>query len=326
MVSNHFEPEADYWQRQSLTTVLEESCAAFLVIKAADERWEGPILAWEVLRSRTGCVEEPVQYLAVGTVSHGSVRNLSGTNYEEQSDTPIYELADNLLLRFVSGDDAVSVDTTEVMVRPDGRVDWLDDSNWPPSESSEVTWYLEPNGESGTLSSAPPAINMVSSFDYDPSATDACSTTAYPERLLWMSGPIAEDQVLVGAPRLVVQASISAVDTEFYAEFWSYSTSEEWFLISNGGTRVSVRDGIPPTEVEPYEVFELQIDMMPIAMEIEAGSILVLTLQSSSCALAEHPNLGLDTWASAQETISATNTISSGPEVPSYLEYSVVVP
>jgi len=314
-VAHHADPGHSFWQSRSLNETLSQSCAAFLITKAEEEKYFGPTPLWQATQSRSHCADEGVSFLAATVSSHGSIVFAPSVDPVE-SDRPVVDLAESLLLRYVARKD-VAIDSAPVLLRPEGGAAWSEENTWPAT-TSPLTWYLRPDGALGELSTAAPSGAESASFSYDPENTDPCSGQSYPEAVqFWVSAAAGIE--LVGSPVVNMTVSTTATDTEFFVTLYAMPPAANWEKVAYGGSRLSLRNGPPAAGVLPGEEVALTVEMTPVLRHFEAGTTLLLSVMSSNCWSAEHPNLGPSEWASAGVALSAVNTVHTGPADPSTL-------
>ncbi|MGE6744251.1 CocE/NonD family hydrolase [Allorhizobium pseudoryzae] len=218
-----------------------------------------------------------------------------------------------------------------------GAYEWRAAASWPPPEARTASLYL---GAGGALSSALPTADAApASYIYDPqnpTPTLGGSILSYVMRpgsadiqelhrrsdvLTYTTPPLQADLDVAGPLRLVLFASSSALDTDFYGRLSDVFPDGRAITLQNGVLRARYRrvDGEPEL-LEPDHAYRLEIDMWATANRFKAGNRLRLDISSADFPKFErNDNRGGEPGG----PIPALQTIFHDAERPSHLILSI---
>ena len=183
-----------------------------------------------------------------------------------------------------------------------GANQWRSDTTWPPENLKEATYYLDSAGDasdaegSGGLVDHPPAESVNDVYTYD--ANDPVPTIwtralftepadrrrlHYREDILIYRSTLLEEAVeTVGYSEVILYASTSAKDTDFFARLVDEHPAGPALEISYGMIRARHRNSIDREEfITPGEVVEYRIKLLPTACRFLKGHRIRLEITSS---------------------------------------------
>ncbi|MCE5240010.1 CocE/NonD family hydrolase [bacterium] len=221
-----------------------------------------------------------------------------------------------------------------------GAGQWQDSATWPPPAAREKVLYLggdgtgRPVAAAGTLGAEPPAEDRPDRYVYDPRDpvrtlwTEALFTLASdrrqldhrPDILHYLTEPLAEDLTVAGCPEVVLHASSSAPDTDFFARLVDDDPDGLALEVCYGFVRARHRHGLDQEELLiPGEVAELPIRLGPTAVTFRAGHRIRLEVTSSDFPNHDrNHNTGGDDL-SETELVTARQAVHHSREHPSRL-------
>ena len=189
-----------------------------------------------------------------------------------------------------------------------GTGKWIEPETWPPPEAVTTELFLAAGDGSGAGSlnggrladAVPPVGDAPDRYRHDP--YDPLPTIGGHGGVTWMwpSGPLDQREVearsltytsdeldhdlaVLGHPRVRLHASSSAVDTDFVVTLNDVHPSGYSEIVRQGALRARHRGGPETTELlEPGELYELTIEMTPVAHTFRAGHRVRVAVASSS--------------------------------------------
>ena len=183
-----------------------------------------------------------------------------------------------------------------------GSGQWRESATWPPAADRLDVLYLQSEGAAnpiaaaGALSAAPPAEDQPDRYVYDPRdpvrtlwtadlftvASDRRQLEHRPDILYYVSEPLTEGVTVVGEPEVVLHASSSAPDTDFFARLVDDDPDGLALEVCYGFVRARHRHGLDREELlVPGEVSEFHIRLGPTAVTFQAGHRVRLEITSS---------------------------------------------
>lgn len=220
---------------------------------------------------------------------------------------------------------------------------WESSSTWPPQNVESQRFYL---GMDSSLDSEPPdEVDTALAFDefiYNPEnpvpslggtvcctydgtepagSVDQSSLEERSDVLLFRSAELESATDLIGNVRVALSASTSALDTDFTAKIVDIHEDGSAYNLQDGIVRLRYRNGIEAPELAvPGQIYELEIELRPIAYRFEAGHRIGIQVSSSNFPrLARNLNTGQHEYSS-DEIVAATNRIFWSAANPSYIE------
>ena len=183
-----------------------------------------------------------------------------------------------------------------------GSGQWRESVTWPPPADRLEVLHLGSNGtanpvaQSGSLAADPPAEDQPDHYVYDPRdpvrtlwtadlftlASDRRQLEHRPDILYYVTEPLTENLTVVGEPEVVLHASSSAPDTDFFARLVDDDPEGIALEVCYGFVRARHRHGLGTEELlVPGEVTELPIKLGPTAVTFGAGHRIRLEITSS---------------------------------------------
>jgi putative CocE/NonD family hydrolase len=178
---------------------------------------------------------------------------------------------------------------------------WRDESEWPPSRAVPQALYLHSSGAANTPAGDGQLLNEPSAaaqdrYQYDPSDpvptlwgasmfTVPADQTPLAQRrdvLIYQTAPLSEALEVTGYPEVVLYASSSAPDTDFFVRLIDVAPDGTNHDITSGMVRARFRNGLDrPKLVTPGEIIEYRIRLRPTSNEFQAGHRIRLDVTSS---------------------------------------------
>jgi uncharacterized protein len=218
---------------------------------------------------------------------------------------------------------------------------WRDADAWPPSDAVEREFFLAADG---SLSAQPPTTSSSRSFAYDPASPTpgieqlssepladwSPRDLAFLERrsdvLVYTSERIEAPLEIAGPVHLQLQASSSAVNTDFAAVLADVGPDGKAIFLSHGILRASFRESLSnPTPLVPGERYSLPIELADLGHVFRPGHQIRLIV--TSCLFPYYhpnPNTGASYGEEREgEYEVASQTVLSDPAQPSHLTFYV---
>ncbi len=251
-------------------------------------------------------IPAPRQKLLIGPWQHAPWRAIGETPRQDVGANEV----DEWHLRFF--DEVLKCQVTGVFDSP-GRVfvlggGWRDVDGWPPTTSTEVSYYLHSGGRAnsaygdGVLSLDPPVDEQADVYLYDPlmpslshGGHSCCVEAIAPMGpadqepheaskgvLVYTTAPLERDLVLLGDAAVDLFASSTAIDTDFAARLCVVGHDGVSTNVKEGIIRARFRDSLAePSPLRPGEVYRFTIPLGPMGARLEAGQRIRLDLSSS---------------------------------------------
>jgi putative CocE/NonD family hydrolase len=221
-----------------------------------------------------------------------------------------------------------------------GVNEWRESSSWPPAGSSEHVLYLHADG---TASTEPAAAEATREYDYDPAHPVLSMLMLHnQDRLEWAprpavlidgredvlryrTAPVQSPLSIAGPVHAVLYASTTGPDTDFVVSLGYVRADGNTTLIGDGILRAAMRSSLGEVILlEPGEIYELDIEVNDISLELRPAEALEIAV-SSSLAPNYHPNpnTGLG-YAGAAPPVVVRQTVFHGGQHPSRLVLRVV--
>jgi len=231
-----------------------------------------------------------------------------------------------------------------------GENRWRGYEDWPPPGSREERWHLR---SSGVLRREPGgAGDEPAHYDYDPDdpvptvggpilmaaihgsgPRDQRAIEGRPDVLLYTSQVLENPLTVLGSVYVTLFAASSAPDTDFVARLVDVHPDGRAICVADGILRAGARESypapgvvrpVPPSPIEPGEVYEYIIDLWATGITFLPGHRMRVEITSSS-----HPrwernlNTGESTYESSRTEV-ASQTIFHDAGRPSGITLSVV--
>jgi len=220
-----------------------------------------------------------------------------------------------------------------------GANEWRSAEAWPPPEATQKRLYLK---DDGALASDPPAAaSSPDTYIYDPDdptptlggsilsavyragSVDVSGLQQRGDVVTYTTDVLDQDLDVVGPLLLILYASSSAVETDFYGRLSDVFPDGRAIQLQNGVLRTRYRP-LKDDEnalLEPGRIYRFEIDMWATANRFAAGHRLRLDISSADFPKFErNRNRG----GSAGPSAKAAQTIFHDAQHPSYLIIPVV--
>jgi putative CocE/NonD family hydrolase len=180
---------------------------------------------------------------------------------------------------------------------------WRSSETWPPTHTTESQYFLDSCGNdaglsgSGTLDASEPAGPGSDEFTYDPRdpVPTLWSRTLFTEPsdrrklehrkdiLYYRTSPLTEDVEVVGYPEVILYASSSCPDTDFFARLVDEHPGDGPAIeVCYGMIRARHRNGLDVEELlKPNAITEFRIRLGATANRFRAGHRIRLEITSS---------------------------------------------
>ncbi len=216
---------------------------------------------------------------------------------------------------------------------------WRESADWPPAGSTEHVLYLHADG---SLRAEPSAAAATRSYEYDPARPVLSLVSLHNrDRLEWAprpallidgrddvlryrTAPLASPLAIAGPVHAVLHVATTGRDTDFVVSLGYVRADGTATIIADGIIRAAMRASLSKAELlEPGQIYELDIEVNDIALELAAGEAVEVAV-SSSLAPNYHPNpnTGLG-YGGEEPPIAVRQTVYHGGAHPSRLVLQV---
>ena len=319
-----------YWQRlYSVDRIYKHvQVPTFLVGGFNDGLVTGTLETFTKLReavaSRGGVEPLPVQAL-IGPWDHlGALTGLGtkfgDSDYGTASKVDVNDVAHRWFDHWLKDRALVDFQKAPLKYFLGGENAWQETSAWPPPSASEVQYFFHSKGHAntragdGTLDRNGPESEPADKYAYDPDKPtpsvmsqhfifgtgprDIHEIESREDALVYTSEPLTTDLIVTGNPRIALEISSDAPDTDFCA----------WLCdVSPDGKSVAIRDGIVRASrflstkydsvLEAGKRYHLEIALGATAYEFKAGQRVRLVISSSNFpAFDRNLNTGRKNW------------------------------
>jgi len=241
------------------------------------------------------------------------------------------------------------MDEPRVSIFVMGKNEWTKSEEWPFPGTSYKKYFLHSHGGANTsFGNGSLSLNVpISSertedtYAYDP--LNACpniydlsitpAEAPYDQRpielrndvLVFSTSPLSSDTEVSGPVQVVLYASTSALDTDFWAQLTDVFPNGFSMHLTEGIIRGRYRKSLETWELlEPGKVYEFKIDLWVTSNLFQKGHKIRLDVSSSSFPKYDrNPNTGHEFGKDA-ETVVASQRIRHSKEFPSHLLLPVV--
>jgi uncharacterized protein len=289
----HHPEDGDYWRRWSIEADYESITVPALSYGGwYDTFARGTVTNYAGLRERAGsAAARASQRLLVGPWQH--VAWSARTGVLDHGAAAAAEI-DAVQLRWFDRHlkDLDGGDEPPVRLFLMGRGQWLDESRWPPVGVVETPLFLRSGGRAnsvrgdGALDLDPAGSEPPDVFVYDPLSptlsqgghaccypavspigpADQAAVESSGRVLVYTGRELAEELVVIGRVSLVLHAETDRLDTDFCARLCDVDPAGRSVNLLEGIVRGRYRDSLTePTLLVPGEVYELLIDLGPVA-------------------------------------------------------------
>ncbi|MER9714446.1 CocE/NonD family hydrolase [Mesorhizobium sp. M0174] len=285
------------------------------------------------------------QYLVIGPGHHCDLGRGESENAEiddlEVGDTrfPFWDIVLKWNDRWVKGDVRAIDGMPKVTYWLYGKNEWRTSTDMPVPGTLYQDWYLSSQSGAnsldgdGKLSLAPAPTSTRDTYRYDPRdpvpteavawnvlLTDQRSVEARHDVLVYTSEPLRQGLTVVGAIKMVLHVSSSAVDTDFTGKLVDVYPDGRAIQLQLGILRARYRNGfLEPELLTPGKTYEIEVELNAIANWFAPGHRIRLEVSSSNFPRFDRNlNTGGNGFLET-EGLVAQNTIISGPSTPSRL-------
>lgn len=217
-----------------------------------------------------------------------------------------------------------------------GSNKWREADDWPVPGAQTTRYYLRSGGKANTvtgdgrLSTEAPGQETADRYTYDPAnpvptvggpafgdATlkqgpyNQAEVEKRPDVLVYSTDPLARDTEVIGAVRLELQVSSSAVDTDFTGKLVDVAPDGTALNLTEGILRARYRAGREKAVLmPPGEIIPLTVDLGSTAFVFKAGHRIRVEVSSSNFPRFDRNlNTGTDIASRSTESRKADNVI-----------------
>ncbi|GBF33224.1 X-Pro dipeptidyl-peptidase [Desulfocucumis palustris] len=207
--------------------------------------------------------------------------------------------------------------TSPVRIYVMGANEWRDLSAWPPSNTQNQHWYLQPES---ALNMVMPPDSHASQFRYDPNnptpnvggatnatlargtgAMDNRKLEARPDVLIFTSTPLEQDTEVIGPVSAELYVNSSLAYTDFFVRLCDVLPSGESMNICDGLLRLT--PGNP--EPVPDGILKINIMLSPTAYRFRRGHCIRVQVSSGA-----HPRFARNTGSGEPLATAATMRVA----------------
>jgi putative CocE/NonD family hydrolase len=211
---------------------------------------------------------------------------------------------------------------------------WRDEPHWPPERATPREWFLSSGGHAntpagdGSLNAIAPTTEGRDRYQYDPRdpvptlwtpklftvPADQRAVAKRQDILVYQTEPLETELEVTGYPEVVLHASSSAPDTDFFARLIDVAPDGTAIDVAYGMVRARYRRGLDrPELLKPGEPTKFVIRLRPTSNLFLAGHRIRLDITSS-----DFPNYDRNHNTAADQNADATletaeQTILHGP-------------
>jgi len=284
--------------------------------------------------------------LIIGPWNHGGFgkRKFGEIDFGPQAELDIHDIIIRWFDHWLKGIDNGIDREPPVRYFVMGSGKWKTADTWPPEGKEQAVYHLHSNGDanrveaSGGLSAQAPGEEPCDVYVYDPK--DPCPTLwtralftlpsdrrqlEYRQDILYYRTPPLEEEVeIVGYPEVVLYASSSAPDTDFFARLVDEHPDGPALEVCYGMVRARHRNSLDREELlTPGEVTEFRIKLGATACRFLKGHRIRLEITSSDFPNHDrNHNTGRNDLADT-ELVSAEQKIFHSAQYPSRLIVNV---
>jgi len=231
-----------------------------------------------------------------------------------------------------------------------GRNQWRGESEWPLARTRYTKYYLHSDGRAntrlgtGTLSTAPPAVEPPDRYTYDPAtpvpsvggqiyfnpdiligAHNQSDVEMRHDVLVYTTPVLAAGVEITGPLRAVLYVSSSARDTDFTAKLVDVYPDGTAYNVQEGMIRARYREGLDRRVwMRPGEVYPVTIDLQVTSNYFGPGHRIRLEVSSSNFPRWDRNlNTGGNNY-DERSWVMAHNTIHHSARYPSHIVLPIV--
>jgi putative CocE/NonD family hydrolase len=213
-----------------------------------------------------------------------------------------------------------------------GANEWRAADAWPLTAARPVAFYLHAGSRlalEGPQPSAPdrylydpetptPTIGgSIVSYVYPPGSVDVQTQQQRSDVLTYSTSPLDQDLDVVGPLRLILYASVSALDTDFSARLTDVFPDGRAIQLQSGMLRARYRDlAGDPELLEPGRIYRFELDLWATANRFKAGHRVRVDISS-----ADFPRFDRNMNRAGEPggPVRSEQTVYHDPEHPSHL-------
>ncbi|MCR4317434.1 MAG: CocE/NonD family hydrolase [Planctomycetes bacterium] len=324
----------DYWRNSDAAEqVANVSCAGVHIGGWFDIFNHGTVRAWKTRQFEGGVGARGEQWLMMGPWTHGAGLPKAGDLMFPMNAAGIQApWADNVgfFNHYTRGLPNPLANTPHVAYYQMGAVgergapgnEWKSADAWPPAESKDVSFFLSP----GSLSTSRPDGTDVR-YTYDPrdptpslgganltieaGSKDQRQNERREDNVLFDYVVSGEPLVIAGNVRAELFVSSSATDTDFMVRMTDVYPDGSSMLMLDAARAAKFIDGDfkNPRPLEAGEVRRITVDLTNIALTVNVGHKLRITITSSNYPRFEK---NLNNWPAGGNPVIARNVIHTG--------------
>jgi len=242
--------------------------------------------------------------LVIGPWNHGGIgqRKIGEVDFGAQAQLDIHDLIIRWFDHWLKGTDNGINREPPLRYFVMRSAKWKSAETWPPEGKEEAVYYLSSTGDadrvegSGSLTLEAPVAEGCDTYTYDPN--DPCPTLwprtmfTHPSNrrqleyrqdiLYYQTAPLEKDVEVVGYPEVVLYASSSAPDTDFFARLVDAEPGGPALDVCYGAVRARYRNSLDTEDLlTPGDVTEFRIKLGATACRFLKGHRIRLEITSS---------------------------------------------
>lgn len=308
----------------------------------------GQTEVYEAIDDRGRSILRENQHMVLGPWTHDTLGTADPAGDLEVPDTAAYDLGDDLVFpwfdHWLKNEGGGLESKPSVRYYQMGDDEWRASDQWPPADAEATPYYLDSDGSAngrfgdGVLTSERPDSGApTDTYDHDPldptptrggptlgavpaGAFDQASIEERDDVLVYTTEELDDPVAIAGDIRAILFVESTAPDTDFVVRLVDVDPDGYAANVTEGTLRVRYRNSLEePKYMKSDSVYELEIDVRPVAHTFQAGHRIRLDVTSSNFpALDRNPN-GTVPIAEATENDmqTATQTLYHDTEQPS---------
>ncbi len=236
--------------------------------------------------------------LIVGPWNHGGIgqRKIGDIDFGPQADLDIHHIIVRWFDRWLKDVDNQTDREPPVRYFVMGSGKWKSAPTWPPDNLADAVYHLDSSDGFGLLTEAPPDGAPSDTYTYDPNdpvptlwsralftePSDRRQLEYRRDILTYRTPPLETEIEAVGHPEVVLYATSSAPDTDFFARLVDEHPDGPALEICYGMVRARHRGGLDREDLLiPGEITEFNIKLGPTACRFQKGHRIRLEITSS---------------------------------------------
>ncbi|WP_424008973.1 CocE/NonD family hydrolase [Haloferax denitrificans] len=346
----------NYWQ--AIDVLAEVGDLSIPMVQAGgwyDIFLDGTTSLFSAVEERAPEVVRENQRLVIGPWSHLTYPSADPVGDRDFGSEAAYDLSGELVFPWFDywlkdeGDGVRSLPKVQYFQM--GADEWRSADEWPPSSSTPTDYYLDGDipddgvSSGGLSTNEPAAEDATDSYDYDPldpvptrggplhmgplQTAGVVDQTPVEERddvLVYTSEALSESVAIAGDVEATLFVETTAPDTDFVARLVDVGPDGYSMNVTEGVLRARYRESFEEPEfLEAGVVYELTVDLRPVAHTFESGHRIRLDVTSSNFPkLDRNPNTAITVSRATEEDMqTATQTLHRSSNYPSRLQLPV---